>query len=120
MRVVCAATYVVELQAIWKVQCGAADGSQPATAAGAQPAKFCGAPGPHIMTGGGGGGGRASSIHTSLTTRRDFHSRLFCFFSAVHNQRAVNSTRFDPRVKKALSAERAENVFVVRVHGRRP
>ena len=37
-----------ELQAIWKEQCGAADGSQPA----AQPAaKFCGAPGPHVMTG---------------------------------------------------------------------
>ena len=40
-----------ELQAIWRAQCGAADGSQPATAPGVTPAKFCGAPGPHVMTG---------------------------------------------------------------------
>lgn len=37
-----------ELQAIWKHQCGAPDGSQPGKA---EPAKFCGAPGPHVMTG---------------------------------------------------------------------
>ena len=37
-----------ELQAIWKRQCGAEDGSQPGVV---PPATFCGAPGPHILTG---------------------------------------------------------------------
>ena len=37
-----------ELQDIWLAQCGARDGTQPGVH---PPAKFCGAPGPHVMTG---------------------------------------------------------------------
>ena len=37
-----------ELQDIWLAQCGARDGTQPGIH---PPAKFCGAPGPHVMTG---------------------------------------------------------------------
>ena len=38
-----------ELQDIWRVQCGARDGTQPGR--GDPPPRFCGAPGPHVLTG---------------------------------------------------------------------